>query len=200
MVPNEEEVPDKIGVKGPLFDLAPVATTYVPLNLTMRLAIHGFNAEGVCRWRRGGTITSTYHGSVNHTQLIYGKYDYEDDRWNDENFIDRVRKAFDRNRGIKQWYTYFIVANYDQVKNWFTETYGIDFVEMPSIGMEKLYICDPVGADLGSVKLARCKTRIEAMQKCFEYLLTHTKPYRLDVPLNTNELERKKARERNTQR
>lgn len=109
--------------------------------------------------------------------------------WDDDRIAGLLRgyranyKAYSEQNGSKRdplkqtfFNCYMPVITFFEAKEFFRENYGIDFIERPHIGREKLYICDPVGPGLGQPRLKAVATPKEALIQCIEYLLEKVEP------------------------
>ena len=153
---------------------------YLPWSISAKAILWGYNEEGVRFW-------NCYKAPKLLLSLKYGANIYITD-----DYLTRGRSSFfEGTADLKLIFKsrYIVSITVDQLKIWFSEKYDIDFIERPVMAREKTYICDPVGAGLGDVRLEACKTLREAQENAFEYLFEHVKPLPLNIEEEIQEVE-----------
>lgn len=143
---------------------------YVPWEIAVRLYLHGYEEDCVTAYMSRGKklYIPTRYGFSNYPGHDGGRLD-------DYNRGTSLAEVLKR----KGWVA---APTFDQVKDWFSINHSIDFIEMPLLGMEKKYTCNPAGIGGQEVRLPPQPTLREAMIEAFDYALDHVKPLGWDKP------------------
>lgn len=136
---------------------------HIPKGLASRLASHGFNERCYRSYykRHGGLKKPTRYPHSN-----FGNNDT----------CLKGEETHLREEPYELW-----SPTYDQVAQWFTDNYQVDFISSPEMGRKKQYRCDPITPKDGLINLPLSDTVKEAQLHAFEALLSKLEPLPREV-------------------